>query len=452
MNTPIFTKSIVSGSLPHAMSYIYNYEDPNGIFLIDKKTLEAFQQLDGTKTLEDVIMENNLNSEDFTLDYSLMREKGFFTDCERKKESTKIREKTYDVWFHITNECNLNCSYCYINKSAGCMPMDLAYSYIDSITAKCNPIEKNTINIRFAGGEPLLRINDIKELVKYCNERYTDIHFTYNIITNGILLNDRNIDFLLNNRFMVGVSMDGPEQYHNLTRLNHSGFNSFKLTLESVERAINARLPISILTTVSEVNLGGIVELTGILSDMNIPFRYSLERGLSEFPHLANKQEDLIQTFTECFSVMRTKMIEGKTRFNFQLNDIKFDKKHLRSCGAGNNTFAAGFDGQIGLCGMGLEKPIGNIQEGNPYDLVQKKSHNLMDYTVDQVPECANCKWKYSCASGCPIQNYYLFGMYNHVSPYCKFLKAIMPAYLQMKAERLLYRNIGSVSADQTGM
>lgn len=424
------------------VDYYYNTLNPNGVILVDSKTSALLQECKGGESSTELAQKYGIDENELKGDLEALANLGLFEENNidgNKKYSWKIKQ--YDAWFHVTNVCNLNCTYCYINKSCGDMCIELAKKYVDKIVDKCKEAECKSIYIRFAGGEPLLKVGLLKEVVDYCLTEYSEYIFKFCVITNGTIYSDEINDFLKKYRFSIGISVDGPEKYHNMTRPNYGGFNSFEKTMENIKRFLAGGNPVNILTTVSDINLDGLEELTEILTTMGVPFRYSMERNLTKAPKLSENPEKLINVLKNCIEIMKLKIKNGKSDFDFQINDLKFDKKVLRPCGAATSTFAANFDGKIGLCGMGLSKPLGTIEDGNPYDTVNIASNGLQDFTVDDIGECEGCMWKYSCASGCPLQNYYLYKTYKHCSPYCKVIKEVMPEYLELKAMLLYAKN-----------
>ena len=70
---------------------------------------------------------------------------------------------------------------------------------------------KTNIWVGFYGGEPLLAFDDIRSLVEYTKEKELLLNkVKFSMTTNGILL-DKYIDFFVNNKFNILISLDGDE-------------------------------------------------------------------------------------------------------------------------------------------------------------------------------------------------------------------------------------------------
>lgn len=124
--------------------------------------------------------------------------------------------------FHLTNKCNLKCSYCYANTE---MKGNILSSNI--MTKLLNILASSSYNpilIEFHGGEPLLYWERIKKIVKKYHKKEK---FYFGIQTNGTLLTQDVIDFIKMYSIEIGVSMDGPQKIHDRNRHYLNGKGSF---------------------------------------------------------------------------------------------------------------------------------------------------------------------------------------------------------------------------------
>jgi uncharacterized protein len=184
--------------------------------------------------------------------------------------------------FHIMTKpigplCNLDCKYCfyleketlYPQKSDWRMPEPVLESYIRQyIEAQ----DAEVISFAWQGGEPtLLGVDYFRKVVeierKYANGKRIENAFQ----TNGILLDDRWGEFLAENKFLVGLSIDGPEELHDRYRVDKGGQPTFARvmrglcylkkhgvefnTLTVVERH-NSQYPLKVYRFLKEVGSG----------------------------------------------------------------------------------------------------------------------------------------------------------------------------------------------------
>jgi uncharacterized protein len=138
--------------------------------------------------------------------------------------------------------CNLACSYCYYldkkrlygEKDNSLMEDDILERYImQHIEATPDPV----IRFSWHGGEPLLAGIDFFRKVLSLQRKYKPVgtEIINGIQTNGILLGEEWCSFLAGENFIVGMSIDGPEGFHDRYRRNRENVGTFNLVMHSYE-------------------------------------------------------------------------------------------------------------------------------------------------------------------------------------------------------------------------
>jgi len=112
------------------------------------------------------------------------------------------------------------------------------------------------VTFAWQGGEPtILGIDFFKKALdlqkKYCRPGMV-IHNT--IQTNGVLLNDEWCKFFKKNRFLVGISIDGPQELHDACRTDAAGKGSFDRVMQGLALLKKHKVEFNILCTVNAVN------------------------------------------------------------------------------------------------------------------------------------------------------------------------------------------------------
>lgn len=148
---------------------------------------------------------------------------------------------------NITENCNLNCKYCVFsgtykyhrlhNKHS--MDWQIVQRTLDFFIPKCHERLKETqdrISIGFYGGEPLLEWSKILKIVEYTRDKYPGVFpgIDFRITTNGVLLNENIIKELINNKFILTVSLDGPEAIHDRYRVFRDGTGSYDMIIKNL--------------------------------------------------------------------------------------------------------------------------------------------------------------------------------------------------------------------------
>lgn len=148
--------------------------------------------------------------------------------------------KVKSVTLSLTEQCNLRCKYCgympkYMDHNYHLkeMPRDVAFKAIDFLMKSSQ--ESEMCNIGFYGGEPLLRMDLIKECIVYIKEKYPFRQPTYNITTNAMLLDNEVADFLIENNVTMTISLDGPDENQNKYRVDGNGKSSYERVYKNIK-------------------------------------------------------------------------------------------------------------------------------------------------------------------------------------------------------------------------
>jgi len=155
--------------------------------------------------------------------------------------------------FEVTDDCNLNCYYCaygdlyygYDKREAIYMKFSDAKLIIDYLTEfwrnYTTDAETPLTYIGFYGGEPLLNMSFIMEVVEYVESLQLPRKIEYSMTTNAILI-DRYMSFLAEKNFHLLISLDGDRDAH-AYRVDKGGHNSFDRVISNV-RALQEKYPI----------------------------------------------------------------------------------------------------------------------------------------------------------------------------------------------------------------
>ncbi len=141
----------------------------------------------------------------------------------------------------VTQECNMRCSYCaysgnYENRKHSPKKMSIATmeKAIDFFLE--HSYESPNIHLGFYGGEPLLNFNLIMRAVDHTLLRTSGRKILFGMTTNGTLLTEKSIRFLVKNDFNLAISIDGPREVHDQNRVLCSGAGSFNLVIEGIKK------------------------------------------------------------------------------------------------------------------------------------------------------------------------------------------------------------------------
>lgn len=137
--------------------------------------------------------------------------------------------------------CNLACKYCYYLEKNKLYPTAQRHLMSDEMLEQFTReyIEAQTMNqvlFTWHGGEPLLRSIDFYRKALSLQQKYAGGRRIDNVIqTNGTLLTDEWCEFFAQNHWLVGISIDGPQPYHDHYRLTAAGKPSWKKVIQGIK-------------------------------------------------------------------------------------------------------------------------------------------------------------------------------------------------------------------------
>lgn len=147
----------------------------------------------------------------------------------------------------VTQNCNLRCEYCvfsgsYVNRTHSNQRMDwnTAKQAIDFLYNHSGNSDKNIL-IGFYGGEPILEIELIKKCIQYAKKVFNNKTVMFNLTTNATVLNEKIIDYLLQNNVAITISLDGPKDVQDLHRKRIDGTGSYKKVMENIDVILKKR-------------------------------------------------------------------------------------------------------------------------------------------------------------------------------------------------------------------
>lgn len=143
----------------------------------------------------------------------------------------------YVLSLEVTKKCNLSCSYCYVDKKVcNTIDIEIAKKALDLAIHEALKQNDKKLHIYFIGGEPLVAFDTIKLCIEYVESKheYNVLNVSYSTTTNGTLLNDAVMDYLIEKKFNLKVSIDGERDVHNRNRQFADGKGSYEQVISKM--------------------------------------------------------------------------------------------------------------------------------------------------------------------------------------------------------------------------
>lgn len=310
----------------------------------------------------------------------------------------------YMLSIHITNRCNLRCSYCY---ESSYPEKRVTNEQLLNIVRAAK--QHHFRSISFLGGEPLLE-PDFVPLFEYA------VHqgFTVKIFTNGTIVSE--VCFARLRRYRKEVTLVVKYDCANSYR-DTIGEDISSLVHETIVRCTELRIPVVTLITVTKknaVHIGEIVKRALLFGTHPM-----LERHIPmQSPSLAlNKDEwnasldSYYRTLEHHFSLSHGELAEYHTT-----------KARLRGyyCPSFSCSLSINIDGTVVPCAIAPPAlSIGNILHDD-FGAILKK-YRLMKSQWSKIPKsCTRCSNATICRGGCKLHTFLTYGTFDARDPLCE--------------------------------
>lgn len=352
----------------------------------------------------------------------------------------------------VGSRCNMRCRYCYYldkgkfssHERQSRMSLDLLERVIrEAISASPGDV----VSFVWHGGEPALAgMEFYKKVVEY-ERKYLPKGWSAwnNLQTNGLLLNPKFCEFLAENSFDVGISIDGSEPVHDRNRRDLGGNPTYMRVMAAVKNLKAAGIEPDLLCT---VNSGTVADAEGVFHAL-----LELDCGWAQFIPIVVRTpqgtfsaesvtpEDYGDFLIEIFDLWRK---EGLGRMDVQLFSemtrvILGGEPALctmaKTCG---RALVAEEDGSIYSCDHFVddEHRLGNLLGGKLLDFLQSpRQRDFGRSKSESLPEtCKTCEYLQFCGGGCLKDRFGEGGRYYLCPGLKKFFSHAVPILKEMIA------------------
>ena len=371
----------------------------------------------------------------------------------------------------IGSACNLDCNYCYYRDKAdiynNAMPLmsdELLEIYIKQYNEGAS---QQNISFCWHGGEPLMAgLAFFRKAVELQKKYAGDKVIENTLQTNGILVNDEWCSFFADNNFLVGLSLDGPEDIHTAFRRDCGGAPTFSRVMKAVEMFTRTGVDFNILATVNKRSEGRGAEVYKFLRSLS---RYMQFLPVVEYVKERPGLRPLIVSPDEEDAVEAPWSVSAEGYGEFMC--AVFDEWIKRDVG---NCFVQLFDVTLAnwcgvppslcafcdTCGDGLvvehngdvyscdhfvypEYRLGNIKEKSIVEMYRSEEQQVFgrDKREALPMECKRCSYYFLCKGECPkhrfgyakngepymnvlCEGYKMF--FRHSDPYMRYMKSLL--------------------------
>lgn len=365
--------------------------------------------------------------------------------------------------------CNLRCKYCYYLEKGQLYKEDKHQVISDDLLERFirDYIESQTtpqVLFTWHGGETLMRPVSFYRKALELQRRYARGRQIDNCIqTNATLLNDEWCRFFKENNFLVGVSIDGPQEFHDEYRKTPTGGPSFQKVMKGINLLNKYGVEWNALAVVNDFNADYPLDFYHFFKEIDcryIQFTPIVERrvqrpdGLTLAPGMQEEGQliDFSVTPEQWGNFLCTIFDEWVRNdvgnYYIQLFDATLANwvgyppgicTMAEECG---HAGVMEWNGDVYSCDHFVypEHRLGNIAERSLYQLMNSdEQRQFSQNKKNRLPQqCRECQWLFACHGECPKNrfvkdaygnpglNYLCSGyrqFFEHVAPYMDFMK-----------------------------
>lgn len=423
--------------------FVFNPFADSGVAVLNSAAVEILQAFSAPRALNEVIRRfDNVGKPEIERTTSQLVTLSLLVEEGQGVKAKPRSSMTLAAWMHITNDCNLRCTYCYLRKTPDEMTLDIGKRSVNAVFRSAITHRFKAVKLKFSGGEATLNFPLILHLHDYAQQLANShgVVLESVVLSNGVALTDRMIDEMVKRDIKMMISLDGIGEYHDAQRVFFNGRGSFAIVSRTVERLIKEDLVPDISVTITNKSVDGLADTTKYLLDHNVPFSLNFYREndcSASFEELRYSDERAIDGMRRAFSVIEANLPE-RSLLGGIIDKAHFIHPHNRTCGVGDNYLVIDQHGRIAKCQMDITNTITSINAEDPLRDIREDQNGIQNLPVKEKEGCRDCIWRNWCAGGCPLYTYRVTGRYDIKSPNCRIYKALYPEALRLEALRLL--------------
>ena len=359
----------------------------------------------------------------------------------------------------VSAVCNLDCAYCfYLDRAADpyqalpgrrmsletlerLVESYLLYSYPQSVFA-------------FQGGEPTLAgLAFFEKLVEFQVRHGRAGQGVSNALqTNGMLIDDRWCRLFRQYNWLIGISIDGPPEMHDVYRVNKQGRGTGKKVIQGIETLQRNGVDFNALCVLSQANVSSPKEVYRFLRSLGIEHIQYLP--LSEFD--ANGDPLPFTIMPEQYGRFMAETFElwWPDRGTVRIRNFDNIAEALAGQKPGDCTLhescdsyvVVEYNGDVYPCDFFVEDAwkLGNLHVDSWQEIAGRQQR--FDFAAKKTlghPECQRCEWRALCHGGCPKHRHDRRHQFEDLDYFCSAYKTMFATCvppLKSEVDRILGR------------
>lgn len=367
--------------------------------------------------------------------------------------ATPFAKPLYVMLKPASDHCNLACKYCYYLEKNALYDSNSQHWMTDELLEQFTKryIEAQTMDsvlFTWHGGEPLLRSLDFYKKAMALQRKYArGKHIDNAIQTNGTLLTDEWCDFFAQNHWLVGISIDGPQDFHDHYRKTPTGNGTWEKVMHGINLLKKHHVEWNAMAVVNAYNATRPLDFYHFFKENGcqyLQFAPIVEKALTPIEEAVTPKQwgdflcaifdewvhnDVGRIFVEIFDCTLANWVGVAPGICV----------YAKECG---HAGVMEYNGDVYSCDHFVfpQYKLGNILKNSLIKMLYgDKQREFCKLKHNSLPrQCKECDMEFACHGECPknrfekdkygenglnflCQGYYKY--YSHVAPYMDFMK-----------------------------
>ena len=274
------------------------------------------------------------------------------------------------------------------------------------------------LSFGWQGGEPTLMGLPFFEKAVEFQKKYGHNQVVVNgLQTNGILLNKDWVKFLRKNKFLVGLSLDGPRHVHDRYRIFKNGKGSWSRVVDRAKMLLDTGVEVNALTVISDYSAQFPEEIYEFHKSLGLNFMQFIPcvetdpKNPEQAAPFSVSPEQYGKFLKKLFDLWWNDFKDGRPTTFIRYFDSVFytyvgfvapQCTLLKKCGI---YVVVEHNGDVYSCDFFVEPrwKLGNVMKDRLVDLLNSERQYEFGQMKAHLPnECKTCPWLYHCWGGCP--------------------------------------------------
>lgn len=318
-------------------------------------------------------------------------------------------------------DCNMACTYCFYLEKSELFPDSkihrMSEGILEETVKQVLTQGEREVSFGWQGGEPtLMGLSFFRKAVEFQQQYGRGQAVGNGLQTNGLLIDREWAEFLREYKFLIGLSLDGPEHIHNRYRLMRNGKGSWSRVVEKAKLLLDMDVATNALTVINDFSVKFPEEIYAFHKSLGLNYMQFIPclepdpKNPSQVAPFSAPPDEYGRFLCRVFDLWLDDFDGMAATTSIRFFDSLFhpyvdlpapECTLLKECGV---YVVVEHNGDIYACDFFVspEWRLGNIMTGKLIDMLNSSKQNRFGQLKSSLPmECRNCPWLRTCRGGC---------------------------------------------------